>query len=259
MIYTEIEVQKGAGEMARSANGKGAVETRIRLEDDGAVFAAAYPAIVPVLIEEYRGKIELEVYTGAKERVLAHLDAYGDRLFSEKSLLALASSLDSYIEENGYRRDRRASSRLYNSYELHARAAEGLIRPDSHRLTEILLRERVRRNDTTFSLKELLEKELPAFVTLVDGAVVSIAAINEQAGGGAIPEITVETAVAARRHGFALSNVAALANYILSQGSPTAYCCRTNHTASNRIARRAGFEPVGRFYALTAYRVPGWK
>ncbi len=225
----------------------------LRIEEDEAIFKAGYPGIVPVLIEEHRGRLECEVYAGAEDAFRAYLARFEGRLFSERALRSLAESLDGYLEAHGYERDKKGTLRWYNSYEL--REAEQVdrskIRSDSHLLTEALLAKGIG-NRTTFPLSELLEKSLPAFVTLSAGEVVSIAAINEQAEEG-LPEITVETAVAFRKKGFAASNAAALAAYLTEQGRAVAYCCRGNHTGSNRIARGVGFEKVGRFYAIAAY------
>lgn len=226
----------------------------LRIEEDGEIFEAGYPGIVPVLIEEYRGGLECEVYAGAEEAFRSYLAAFAGRLFSERALRSLAESLDGYLEAHGYERDKKGTLRWFNSYELRDKGTvdRSKIRPDSKLLTGALLSD-VRENRTTFSLSELLEKGLPAFVTLLAGEVVSIAAVNEQAEEG-LPEITVETAVAFRKKGFALSNAAALAAHLTEQGRTVAYCCRGNHTGSNRIARSVGFEKVGRFYAIAAYR-----
>ena len=110
-------------------------------------------------------------------------------------------------------------------------------------------------NRTTFALSELLAKSIVAFVTVREDEVVSIATVNETLENTNCLEITVETAVAHRGKRYAESNVAALTAYLLEQGATVAYCCRNTNTKSNKIARRVGFERVGRFYAVSAYRV----
>ena len=111
------------------------------------------------------------------------------------------------------------------------------------------------KNLTTFSLEELLDKSIVAFVTVVDSQVVAIATVNETLEETNCLEVTVETAVKYRGKGYALSNVAALTAYLIEKGATVAYCCRNNNTKSTKIARHVGFERVGRFYAVSAYRV----
>lgn len=109
---------------------------------------------------------------------------------------------------------------------------------------------------TTFSLHELLEKKLESFVVIEEGAVVAIATVNERLQKGSVLEVTVETSPRYRQKGYAVSSVTALCGYLLDKGAVVAYCCRNTHVKSNRVAKRVGFERVGRFYAVSAYRLP---
>ena len=105
------------------------------------------------------------------------------------------------------------------------------------------------------TMKELLEKNILAFVTVTENEVVSIATVNETLEHTNCLEVTVETSVAHRGKRYAESNVAALTAHLLEKGATVAYCCRNTNTKSNKIARRVGFERVGRFYAVSAYRI----
>lgn len=227
----------------------------MRIENDKKIFAAGYPAIVPFLMEEYRGVVEFEIYSGIRKKIKLFEKNFKGRYFTEKALLSLGTSLDAYIEEHGYERDKKGATRYYYSYEAKDREAidTSLIQENSLLLTDKIAVSY--RNRTTFSLKELLEKNIVAFVTVVEDEVVSIATVNETLENTNCLEVTVETSVAHRGKKYAESNVSALTAYLLEKGATVAYCCRNTNTKSNKIARRVGFERVGRFYAVSAYRI----
>lgn len=226
----------------------------MRIENDKKIFSAGYPAIVPFLMEEYRGEVSFEIYSGIRKEVRLFEKNFQGRLFTEKALKSLAASLDAYIEAHGYERDKKGETRYYYSYEAKDRKAidTSLVQKSSCLLTKEIAEGA--NNRTTFALSALLEKELCAFVTLVGGEVVSIATVNERLDANSCLEVTVETAVAHRGKRYAESNVAAITAYLLEKGATVAYCCRNTNTKSNKIARRVGFERVGRFYAVSAYR-----
>ncbi len=230
----------------------------IKTENDKKILKAGYPAIVPFLMEEYKGEVDIEVYSSLKKQAKSFLEEFNGHLFSKRALDYISSSLDSYIEENGYTRDKKGATLYYYSYEIKDPSLldTSSIRSDTHRLFDLFeeIQTGKLKNRTTFKLGELLEKSLESFVTVCNGEVVSIATVNETLDKTRMLEVTVETAVAHRRCGYAISNVEALASHILSNGGFAAYCCRSSNTKSAKIAERAGFERVGRFYAVTAYK-----
>lgn len=229
----------------------------MRIENDYEIFEAGYPGIVPFLMEEYRGEVSLEVYAGAENMAREFLSRYGGRLFSKDALSFIARSLDGYLLAHGYGRDTVGETLYYYQYEMTDKAALdlSLIKDGTHRLTASLLK-RLLENRTTFSFPELLDKKLTAFVAVEDGVAVAIATVNERLHKGRVLEVTVETAPQYRQRGYALSTVTALSAYLLDRGATVAYCCRNTHVKSNRVAKRVGFTRVGRFYAVSAYRLP---
>lgn len=229
----------------------------IRWENDKKIFEAEYPAIVPFLMEEYRGHTDFEVYSGVRRVVTAFEKEYRGRFFSDAALEAIGSVLDPYITAHGYRRETRGGKIWYRSFEMRgaSRVDPALFRADSFFLNKaFLLSHPTLKNATTFHPMELAEKGLPAFVTVAEDTIVSVAAVNENFDSEAMAEITVETAVAHRGKAYATANAAALTDHLLKNGRSVAYCCRKNNTKSTKIARRLGMEEVGRFFAVTAYR-----
>ncbi|MBQ7364051.1 MAG: GNAT family N-acetyltransferase [Clostridia bacterium] len=227
----------------------------MKIENDRAIFRKGYPGIVPFLMEEYRGKVSFEVYAGIRSLAETFQKRYEGRYFSKDALTFIASGMDPYLQKNGYERDTVGMTLYYYHYEMTPSQTPdlSLILDNTYRLCD-LPEAMLCENLTTFSLRDLLERSLESFVTVEDGKVVAIATVNERLESGTVPEITVETAPAYRRRGYALSCVAALCDYLLKKGSPVAYCCRNTHTKSNRVAKRVGFVRVGRFYAVSAYR-----
>ena len=228
----------------------------MRVENDREIFKAGYPGIVPFLMEEYKGELSLEVYSGIKDIAEDFLSRYEGRYFVKEALSFIARSLDGYLAAQGYQRDTVGETLYYYQYEMREAAGLdlSLVTGNTHRLTRTLLK-KVKKNLTTFSLDELLEKRLSAFVVIEDGMVVAIATVNERLCRGGVAEITVETSPRYRGRGYALSTVTALSEYLLDKGAIVAYCCRNTHTKSNKVARHVGFTRVGRFYAVSAYRI----
>lgn len=227
----------------------------MRIENDKKIFSAGYPAIVPFLMEEYQGEVAFEIYSGVRKEARLFEKTFQGCYFTERALKSLAASLDPYIEAHGYLRDKKGETLYYYSYEAKKREEidTSLVQESTCLLTQEIAE--CAKNRTTFSIPDLTEKNLCAFVTLIDGEVVSIATVNETLEATNCLEVTVETAVAHRGKRYAESNVAALAAYLLEKGATVAYCCRNTNTKSNKIARRVGFERVGRFYAVSAYRI----
>ena len=228
----------------------------MRVENEKEIFEAGYPGIVPFLMEEYKGEVSLEVYSGIKDIAEDFLSRYEGRYFVKDALSFVARSLDDYLASHGYRRDTVGETLYYYQYEMRDAAGLdlSLVTDNTHRLTRALLK-KVKKNLTTFSLDELLDKRLSAFAVIEDGAIVAIATVNERLERGGVAEITVETSPRYRGRGYALSTVTALCGYLLDKGAIVAYCCRNTHTKSNKVARHVGFARVGRFYAVSAYRI----
>ena len=95
----------------------------MRVENDKKIFAAGYPAIVPFLMEEYRGEVSFEIYSGIRKEARLFEKNFQGRYFTEKALASLSASLDDYIEAHGYARDKKGATRYYYSYEAKDREA----------------------------------------------------------------------------------------------------------------------------------------
>lgn len=231
-------------------------------EDEREIFEGGLPA-VPFLMEEYKGAFTFEVYSGFEDSAAKFASRFkGKDRFSPPALASICAEADEYLSEYGYVRDKKATSDFYIRYEADSRGRidSSRVLGSTHFLRDIYspgdpLFMKKAGNRTTFNLKALVKKGLPAYITVEDGCVVSIATVNETMEERNLLEITVETAVGFRRNGFAISNTAALALDIMGAGKKAVYCCRTLNTASNEVAKRCGLEEAGRFFAISAYKM----
>lgn len=222
------------------------------LEDEREILESGYPILVPLLVEEIDGDVEIEAYAGIEDIATEFHALFLDHPFTKDAIDWLDSRLRPYVEELGYLRECTGKYRWYLSYEASdsQSLAVDRIRPDSVRLREgdydVLV---------SFSLVEQMDKSLPAYVTLLGDKIVSIATVNEHDPDQKVLEMTVETAPDYRQKGYALSNAVALARELTKQGYRVAYAVSRYNRASQNLAKKAGFRRVGRFYAYTAYKM----
>ena len=220
-------------------------------EKEKNIFKSDYPMIVPFLVTEYGDDLEIELYSGVKRFCKKLVKRYGKEIFSDEALSELNEELEKYASIHGYEGEKHERLRWYHSFSM--RNAENL---DTSAILEssVKIKEDIYENLTTLEVFENLEKNIPMFATVADGQIVSMACVNEYSEGQKMLEITVETSPAYRKRGFARSNTAALAKYLVENGYSVAYCCSRYNVGSERIVRSLGFDYVGRFYAYNAYR-----
>ena len=230
-------------------------------EDEKEIFDAEYPAVVPFLMEEYGNECRFEVYSGFERSARRFAGEFPEERFSEEALGKICAYSDEYLAERGYSRDKKQTASFYIRYEFtgSGRLLSLCLSDTTFFLSDIYapgqsLFVKKGGNITTFNLPSLVKKGIPAFVTLCGDRIVSIATVNETEEEKNILEITVETAPAFRKRGYAVSNTAALADYIQKLGKKAVYCCRATNLSSRKVAEHCGFEKSGRFFAVSAYR-----
>lgn len=223
----------------------------LSVEKEKYIFEDGYLMIVPFLMTEYEDTLEVEIYSGVKRAVKRFLKKYGDRVFSDEALSELNAELEKYSSSHGYEGEEHERLRWYYSYSM-----KNIEKLDTSAIfaSSIKIEDERFENLTTLDVIENLEKNIPMFASIVDGKIVSMACVNECGEEQRMLEITVETAPEYRGKGFARSNTAALAKYLLENGYSVAYCCSRYNEGSRRIAESLGFDFVGRFYAYNAYR-----
>ena len=226
----------------------------ISTEDDSDMLDGSSPAVVPFYMKEEMEDGEsvlfVEVYESALSIAEDFCEKYKGAYFTDEALLYIYEKICGHMDTLGYYPERGAVKRYYHSFEKREYTPElDGVRADSVFLfdTEDIP------SALTFDLSELKERGLFAFVTVKDGRAVSIATVNEHSEDARMLEITTETAPAYRKNGYALSNVRALTAYLIDNGYSVAYCTSRYNRGSVRIAKKCGFTPSGRFYAVAGY------
>ena len=228
----------------------------IELEEDADLFDGA--GVVPFYMKEEKedgeGVLYIEAYSGIEDVLNEFASRFAKSPFTDKALSYLNDTISPYLEEKGYRCEKGSLRRYYHSFEAseNTKIDTSLIRSDSFILSE--LKEKISECKVTFDIDELLERSLFAAVSVIDGKIVSIAAVNEYDEGQRMLEITTETAREYRGMGLATSNTALLTKYLLERDYLVAYCTSRYNKASIKIAEKCGFEHTGRFFAIAGYR-----
>jgi len=226
----------------------------INYEDEKYILESEHnEVIVPFLITEEGKQTSIEAYEGVRREVEELIIYRNINCFSKKGIDEIDNALLPYVRSLGYEREICGKYKWYLSYEIRNadKIDKNVILPETVKLGRRHLK---LQNRTTFDLAELLEKKLCAFVTVYDGKVVSIAAVNEHARGQRMLEMTVETCPECRNRGFAASSGGALVSYLLEHGHFAAYVSSRYNRESLKTAEKIGFEYTGRFYAYTAYK-----
>ena len=99
-----------------------------------------------------------------------------------------------------------------------------------------------------------LDEGLLCFGTVLDGKILSAASENPHAEGDTVIDVGVETAEGHEGKGYAASNVAALAYYLLDPGVTVTYIAEDDNAPSRRVAEKVGFTPHTRELRVVAYR-----
>ena len=222
----------------------------ITTENEKEIFDAGYPCIVPFLMTETDGNVEFEIYEGITDLVNDFISRFEGEYFCDRALTWLDGKIRPYLEKNGFYREKYGILRWYHQFTLAPGDAvnTALILPETVKISEKIP------SKTLMKASEMLDGGSEVFGVIEYGAVVSLAAVNENESGGC-SEITVETSPSCRKRGFGASNTAALAESLLESGETVAYCCSRYNRGSIRIARRVGFRETGRFYAIDAYPI----
>lgn len=94
----------------------------------------------------------------------------------------------------------------------------------------------------------------PVFATVHEGAIISICGVNEcDEDCSDTVEIAVATTKAARKKGYACSNLTAMTNFLIHEGYMVSYMSYHDNVPSLKLAAKAGFRLVSRDYHYVCY------
>lgn len=171
-----------------------------------------------------------------------------DRLFTEETQAMLIARIAPRLAARGFEGEWHLTTVFSLTRREDVRREE--IRPDS----EALMPDMPYENLTDCRPDPLNEGYL-CFGTVLDGRVVSAASENPHDPEDTVIDIGVETAEGYEGNGYAASNVAALAYYLLDPGMTVTYIAEDNNPASLRVAEKVGFTSTEKELRLVAYRL----
>lgn len=184
------------------------------------------------------------------------LSEYRGDYFQKEAILAVRQHVTDFILPFGYEEDPASRTYIYQyTADASWREQPGILQPASARITEAFPQ-----NRTTFPVRKLLREGHLVTGTVVDGAIVSVAATHAPVLDADIPadtlvEIGTETAPAFRGYGYASSNVALLTKLLRQSGLRVQYCCTDRNRKSCRIAVKTGFTLESRRYCYVGRRL----
>lgn len=170
-----------------------------------------------------------------------------EELYSEKGSDHLFSLCQSELQDKGF------TPTLAKTVVYKLRGREEVKRDVILESSQPLMPDDTYENKTTLTPDPFGEGYL-AFGTVRDGAILSMATENPHEAEATVIDIGVETAEGAEGLGYATSNVAALAYYLLDPGREVTYIAEEENQASHKVAEKVGFTAVSRELRLVAYR-----
>lgn len=224
----------------------------ISYESEREALEGAYGMIVPFLVSVYKGETTIEAYDGAREQVNKILSRCHGSYFNKASIDLIDELLEPYVNRLGYYREVIGKYKWYEVY--GAESAERLNLSCVRENTRILSEEHLTlTNLTNFDLNELLALPFPSCIVIDDNKIVALASVNPCSEEQRVLELTVETSSDYRRKGYGISATVKLADHLLRDGYIINYVCSRYNRPSILLAKKCGFEKMGRIYAYTAY------
>ena len=182
------------------------------------------------------------------EDVASYLDALpAEELFTPKTAAAVLTRLADRLAAWGYEAEA-ATSTVYHLTD-RQQVNRRVILPS----TEALMPDHGYENLTDCQ-PDPLGEGLLCFGTVEDGRILSAASENPHAEDDVVIDIGVETAEGHEGKGYAASNVAALAYYLLDPGITVTYIAEDDNLPSRRVAEKVGFLPSTRELRVVAWR-----
>lgn len=207
------------------------------IEEDGYTLVGRCELILPLgLTLSKNGERNVTYFSEALDAA-EYLDNLPENeIFTEKTVNTLKNMLTERFSSLGYDLDVVFSTvfRLDDREKIN----KSLILPSS----EPLLPEHGYENLTDCE-PDPLGEGLLCFGTVIEGKIVSAAAENPHDPDDKVIDIGVETANGYEGQGFAASNIASLAYYLLDPGMSVTYIAEEDNLPSLRIAEKVGFSP----------------
>ena len=226
----------------------------IIIEDSSWIFEDGFPSAIPVsIVQRHGGEAEITTYPETEAIAREFETKFRDDYFADAAVAWLTEKINPVMLEKGYESDRFTDRWLYD-YEVSSDAQinRAAILPNTVKV--ISPKKQKLKNDTTYPFDFECEDDDAYFCTVDGKTIVSVASINMYPPESKIREIAIETSLRHRNKGYAVSNVAALALYLLELGYTVRYSCQRYNTASQKTAAKAGFTNIGKSHFCNYYR-----
>lgn len=221
------------------------------LDNEGEAFIREnlFDIAVPIHVEQFNGETKIFAYPFAEKHCKEYETRFVDDLFSDEALEFLREGCKDFCKELGYTEEKHPKNWGYNFI------------CESNTAKEDIECVRIRRdgkykNLTTFNISQCLAYERVIYAVVKEGQIVSVAVSSESLkDADEIIEIGTETAVGYRKNGYSVATVRALSEFLCSKGLKVLYKCHHENVASESVARRAGFDEVGKFFYYVLRKV----
>lgn len=204
---------------------------------------------IPIFFTGSDSDVNIEVFPSLYEEAVRFEESFRGRYFSPDAISYLKEHFASPAIEKGYAFNHYADGYLIGFQT--EKANEALILPSTERLQKKHLKLDCL---VDYDPESLLEYET-AFVTVADGAIVSIATITQEEENEY--QLGVETAEAYRRRGYGLSNVSAAIRFFEKKKEKLVYDAESANAASIGLIEKAGGRPFRKAYTMIMTRENG--
>lgn len=216
------------------------------------VFENEWDTVIPVSFEQVGDTLTVSYFPAVEKEIQSHFAKFGKNPFKKSALEALWATLDPFMKKWGYAddkfRDRWGYILSFSS------AATPNITPFSS--TVPLKRDHEDQNQTTYDIEYSVDSGCLGFGTVEGDKVVSLAMTHSPLPDTpSTVEVGVETVPAARKKGYAKSNLAALTVALGNLGHTTEYRCQRYNHASRKTALAVGFKEIGKYYYYVGRKV----
>ncbi|MBQ8836997.1 MAG: GNAT family N-acetyltransferase [Clostridia bacterium] len=204
---------------------------------------------VPVHVEQFEGETKIFAYPFAAKLCEEYEERFSEDLFSDEALDFLRNGCKEFCNELGYKEEKYPKNWGYNFICTENTADQSII-------CERIRRDGKYKNLTTFNIAECLAYERVIYAVVKEGQIVSVAVTSESISSAKdIIEIGTETAVGYRKNGYSAAAVCALSEFLCAKGLKVLYKCHRENAASAAVARKAGFDEVGKFFYYVLRKV----
>ncbi|MCD7776522.1 MAG: hypothetical protein LUH54_04025 [Firmicutes bacterium] len=202
-----------------------------------------------------RDELKIDVFPMYEKNAHVFLERFGDDIFSKDAICFIRENFGNEIKRLGFSEDEEETLTPNDLFMINSPwdVRKDVIFSNTYRLSDIDISKY--RNMTTYELQAYATLGVDAFVSVSDGCIVSIAALNPDDSTDfgdfdcRVSEIGCETCEAYRCRGYAASNIAALAMMTLqTKGGVVTYETHTDNIPAARAAEQAGFVRYGSSY-----------